>query len=255
MKRFAESIAYQQSNNSIIFFLGQAGFVIKSPCGTLLGIDLYLSDCVERYDGFKRLCPHLLEPSEIEFDYLVSTHAHYDHFDVDAMPLLLANGRTHLYASPRCKIEAERLHLREGQISYVNVGDSVRIDDIGLHFVFCDHGQSAPDAFGVVIDVAGKKLFVAGDTCLRLDKVDEILKHGPFDVMMAPINGAFGNLDEKACIELCKRIKPRLVVPCHYWMFAEQHGDPGLFKATIEKELPKQSFLLMRPGEELKLND
>ena len=36
-----------------IFFLGQAGFVFKSSTGTVLGVDLYLSDCVERFDGFK----------------------------------------------------------------------------------------------------------------------------------------------------------------------------------------------------------
>ena len=74
-----------------IFFLGQAGFIIKSRKGTLIGIDMYLSDCVERMDGFKRLMPKILEPDDIIFDAVVTTHFHFDHYDIDSIPVLMSN--------------------------------------------------------------------------------------------------------------------------------------------------------------------
>ena len=51
-----------------VFFLGQAGFVFKTPQNTLIAVDPYLSDCCNRYFGFKRLMPYILEAHELEFD-------------------------------------------------------------------------------------------------------------------------------------------------------------------------------------------
>ncbi len=253
MKEVAIRILSAPIGRTHLFFLGQAGFVLKSSKGTTLGIDLYLTDCVERYDGFKRLMPHLLLPQEVEFDYLVATHAHYDHFDVDAVPLMLANPKTRMFASMRCAQEAERLHLEPSKLDYVCVGDRRVAGDIRLSFIFCDHGESAPDALGLMIEIDGKILYIAGDTCLRLDKVDGILAGRKIDVMIAPINGAFGNLNEAEAVALCRTIKPRLMIPCHYWNFAEHHGDPGLFMQLIQEQFPGQRYVLMPPGERIDL--
>ena len=72
-----------------LFAAGQAGYIIKSSSGQLLAIDLYLSNCVERLEGhkgFKRLLPQILDPSTLTFDYIICTHPHLDHFDIDAVP-------------------------------------------------------------------------------------------------------------------------------------------------------------------------
>ena len=34
------------NNGTFMFYLGQAGYILKSKSGQLLGVDLYLSDCV-----------------------------------------------------------------------------------------------------------------------------------------------------------------------------------------------------------------
>ena len=39
-----------------ICFLGQAGFIFKTPDHQLIAVDPYLSNCCERYFGFKSLC-------------------------------------------------------------------------------------------------------------------------------------------------------------------------------------------------------
>ena len=233
-----------------LWSLGQAGFVVQSAAGHLLAIDPYLSECVERIEAshaFKRLLPRLLDPAELELDALVCTHAHVDHFDVDAVPALLANGRTRLFCSRGCAPLVAELHLgyHASRITYVAPGDSATVAGFSVDFLPCDHGTAAPDAVGVAVHVDGFTIVEAGDTCLRLDWLSRY--PSPIDVLVAPINGAFGNLSERDCATLAGALSPRLTIPCHYGMFAAHHGDPGLFCDEMAAlDLP---FFLLRQGE------
>lgn len=236
-----------------LFFVVQAGFVLKSKKGTTMGVDLYLTDCVERFDGFKRLSPKVMDPST-PLDYVVSSHWHLDHFDIDAMPLLMANGKTRLICADDCHDHVNDLNLDETRVTYIKKGDSVKCDDITVNAVFCDHGTGAPLAVGLVFEIDGYKVYLAGDTCLRLDKAPEVAEYGPFDVMLAPINGAFGNLNEHENVELCAYHKPKVSIPCHFWTFGEQHGDPGVWAEEMKNRLPDQRYVVMAAGEQLVLD-
>lgn len=237
-----------------IFSVGQAGFIIKSSSGQLLAIDLYLSDCVERLEGnvgFKRLLPKILSPYELEFDVVICTHPHWDHFDVDAVPVLMSNGHTELFCSVNCAelVKTLQMEYYDSHITYVKPLESYDIGDFHIDFVNCDHGEGASDAVGVVVIVDGKIIYEAGDTCLRLDRIREIPQ--PLDILIAPINGAYGNLNEEECAVLSEHLKPGIMVPCHYGMFASHHGDVGKFYDVMtEKKLP---FLLMQQGEQYRL--
>lgn len=234
-----------------IYFTGQAGFIFKNKTGTTVGVDLYLSDCVERMDGLdmKRLSPKVIDPHELHLDYVVATHWHLDHFDVDAMPILMADPHTKLLAAQDCRDHIRNLMLDLDRTTFISANDCFQYDGFTFQAVFCDHGDTAPLAIGMVISFDEIKIYIAGDTCLRLDKAAEIARYGPFDVMIAPINGAFGNLSEQDAIQLCAFHKPKLMIPCHYWTFAGHHGDPGIFQQKMQGQLPKQKYLLMAPGE------
>ena len=249
MSSFASRILSAPLGKTHLFFLGQAGFVFKTSKGTLIGVDLYLSNCVERFDGFKRLMPYLLDPSEIIFDYIIATHKHYDHFDIDSISTLIENHQTHLIAAIDCKKDIEQLEIQQKKVTYVRASDQYDGKDLKIYAVFCDHGLSAPDAIGLIIELDDKKIYIAGDTSLRLDKAQEISRLGPFDLMIAPINGAFGNLNEEEAVLLCGFHQPRLFIPCHYWNFAEHGGNPGVFADLMNTKYPSQSYLLMTMGE------
>ena len=253
MNDFETRLLYPDGKTSLNLNV-QAGFVLKSKKGTTMGVDLYLTDCVERYDGFKRLSPKVMNPST-PLDYVVCSHWHLDHFDIDAMPLLMGNRNTKLVCCEDCHDNVKKLNLDESRITYVKVGDTVTCDDITVYAVFCDHGTGAPLAVGFVFEIDGFKVYLAGDTALRLDKAPEVAKYGPFDVMLAPINGAFGNLNEEDNVKLCEFHHPRLSVPCHYWTFAEQHGDPGVWMEIMKEKLPEQKFKILAPGEQLVLDE
>ena len=243
----------KQSKGPVLFSVGQAGFILKSSSGQLLGIDLYLSNCVEQLEGhvgFKRLLPEILSPNELIFDVVICTHPHYDHFDVDSIPEIMQNG-SKLFASVDCKklVHQLRMEKQEDRITYVRPGDHCRCGDFDLIFVDCDHGEGAPDAFGVIIKVDGKVLYEVGDSCLRLDRVNEIPK--PIDVLMGPINGMYGNMNEIEMIQLSEAIQPELTIPCHYGMFASHGGDLKAFYDIATKKNIK--FLIMQQGEMLPL--
>ena len=99
------------------------------------------------------------------------------------------------------------------------------------------------------ITVDHKKIYEAGDTCLRLDRVEAYKKKGPFDVLIAPINGAYGNMNEQECARLSNALNPKITIPCHYGMFASHGGDPGKFYQIMTEQYPEQKFLLMAQGE------
>lgn len=250
MKDFAIQILTASAGRTHLFSTGQAGYIIKSKSGQLLAIDLYLSECVERLEenkGFKRLLPRILEPYELQFDVVICTHPHLDHFDIDSIPEIMSNEKTKLFCSVNCKKIIENLQLKyyNSRIKYVKPLESYNVGDFRINFVNCDHGRGAPDAVGVVITVDGKRIYEAGDTCLRLDRIDEILK--PLDVLIAPINGAFGNMNEDECSQLAEVLNPSITIPCHYGMFASHHGDIGKFyNIMMKKNLP---ILLMKQGE------
>lgn len=249
---FAAKVQRAEEGNTHLFFLGQAGFILKSSRGNLLGVDLYLSECAERlagHIGFKRLLPCILDASELTFDAIVATHWHWDHFDQDAIPNLMSASQTRLFASSQCEQTVTELCIPKEQVTYVKPGDCYKQGDFELDFVTCDHGQAAPDAVGLIITVDKKKIYMTGDTCLRLDRIAEYLSKGPIDVLIAPINGASGNLNEHDCAELSAALHPGLTIPCHYGMFVVPGGDPGLFLRNMRTICPLNDCLIMAQGE------
>lgn len=256
MKEFADKVMSTPHDGACLFSVGQAGYILKSSNGKLLGIDLYLSDYSERDEGhigFKRMLPKILGTKELVFDYLVCTHPHSDHFDYDSAYELMDNGKTVMFASMDCKKLVNALGVDENRVVYVKPGDSHTVDDFTVHFLNCDHGDGAPDAVGVIAEVDGKRVFEAGDTCLRLDRVGEILSHGEIDVMIAPINGAYGNLNEEDNARLTAEVKPKLAIPCHYGMFASHFGLPGLYMKYMKELCPEQKYMILTQGEFVKL--
>lgn len=239
-----------------LFYAGQAGYILKSKSGQIMAVDVCFSECCERIEGhmgFKRLLPKLLNPANNFYDYIVATHPHFDHFDIDAMPILLSNHQAKLVASVNCEQEIRRLGISNDNTYYETPGDSLTIGDYHLEFTQCDHGALAPDAFGVVITVDEKKIYMAGDTCKRMDRVDYFNAFGPFDIVIGPINGAYGNMNEEDYAEFSSSLNTELIIPCHYGMFAWHGGNPGKFLQIMQDKYTDKHVTLMAMGERIGL--
>lgn len=230
-------------------FIGQAGFIFTSSSGCKIGIDLYLSDCCQRLYGYKRLMPFIVDPKDLSLDFVVATHHHEDHFDVDSIPILLKQSKTELITSFDCKEKINNLEMENKNITYVKVGDVIKRTEFRLVAISCDHGESAPQAIGLLLEIDSKRIYIAGDTALRRDRKQEVLEYGDIDLMICPINGMFGNMNEQEAAEYTAVIQPRTVVPCHYWNFAEHQGNPYIFEQILQNRYPNQPYIIMRMGE------
>ncbi len=250
---FAQTVAAAKIEKGSlgVFFLGQAGFIIKTPDDKLTAIDPYLSNCCQRYFGFKRLMPRILAPHELSFDTLLISHAHYDHFDPDSIPNLMSGGKTRLIGAKDILPECERLGLKEN-ISTLSVGDTVKAGSLTVTGLPCDHGELAPDALALLIEGEGKRICFMGDTAYRPDLLENPVLQS-LDLLILPINGAFGNLNEREAAEVVKKLQPKLAIPCHYWNFAEHGGNPGLFQAAMAEKCQGQQYILMCQGEGIRI--
>lgn len=252
MKSFIEDLRNESTSCPMLYWLGQAGFIIRSSSGHTLGIDLYLSNCVESVEGhvgYHRLMPQIIDPMELELDVIIATHFHRDHFDIDAMPQLMANGKTRLFCAYDCQEDVERLVIDQSRTTFVKPGDKVECAEFIVDFIHSDHGAGAPLEVAPIVSVDGKHILETGDTSLHLDWKDEYLKAGALDVLIAPINGAYGNLNEQENVDLTAALKPQLAVPCHFGMFASHGGHPGLWKELMEEQIPEQRYKFFTMGE------
>jgi L-ascorbate 6-phosphate lactonase len=80
------------------------------------------------------------------------------------------------------------------------------------------------------------------------DRIRESLGNIAIDVMIAPINGAYGNLNAKEACGLAELLKPKILIASHFWMFVEHGGDPALFLEE-SKRLSGIKGMVMAPGE------
>jgi L-ascorbate 6-phosphate lactonase len=218
-----------KSGEVVLFYLAQAGFCIKTPKGTLVGIDLYLSDCCERMFGFKRLIPALVKPDELSLDILAATHSHVDHLDPDALDIFAKNPKTFFVGAQDCRELYEKAGIAKSQIATLKEGEEISVKDIRFRAIYADHGDLAPEAIGLLMQIGDLTVYHTGDTSLQPEKILASLGRVQIDVMIVPINGAFGNVNEKEACQLAAAIKPNTVIAAHFGMFEVHGGDPVEF--------------------------
>jgi L-ascorbate 6-phosphate lactonase len=236
-----------------VFWLGQAGFVFKTPAGKIVYSDPYFTDYVQRalpeYGlAFKRVMPALVEADETEADYVVSTHSHQDHLDADALPILVKNPRVHFIGSLDCEKYYAEAGVPRDRFTILHKDESLSLGDFTLTGVYADHGDLAPEALGFLFNFDGIKVWQVGDTAYRPDRWTDLFAQN-VDIVLAPINGAFGNLNGVEAAKLAHDAHAKLVIPCHFWMFAQHLGSPLEFLEACKELAPEVQPMLLTQGE------
>jgi len=232
-----------------IFSLAQAGYLIKTAHGLRLAIDPYLSDSCERLFGFKRLVPPVISAAQLQADLFICTHAHADHLDQDSLPVIANYNQTYFIGAPDCQEGFGQAGLDKNRYTLLAAGQQKTIQGIAFRATYADHGDLAPDAVGFVIIIDGITIYLAGDTAYQPEKIGESVA-AAVDIMIAPINGAFGNLNEKEACLLAQRMKPKVLIGGHFGMFIEHGGSPKQFLEAAQS-LTGILPVILAPGERL----
>ena len=236
-----------------LFWLGQAGFLIKTASGRTIAIDPYFTDHVRHTlnnIGFKRLTPALCAADDIEFDVLLISHEHGDHFDTEAIGPMMANGKTQVYTNAPSAAAMEKMGLDMSRVHVLKKGEKVDMGEFTLLPVDCDHGELAPEALGLMLDFGFTRLYYAGDTALSYDRLTVPMEMKP-EVAILPINGAFGNLDGYQAAEYAGKLGCKVCVPCHFWTFPLHHGDPQQIIDSIGEKAPECKLEILCHGEHI----
>ncbi len=204
-------------------WIGQSGYIIKSQ-GTEIIIDPYLSDVVNKVSHYKRMVEAPINPAEIKADAVVCTHDHMDHLDPEAV-VEMPKG-THFITTNGGKKHLAELGIQTAEA--LNLGESTAVGSIKLTAVFAQHSC---EAFGLIVEAEGKKLYFSGDT-LYNEELFKIAEYKP-DYTFICINGKLGNMNVEEALVTAEKIGAKVNVPTHYGMFEANTEDPNKFTARI----------------------
>lgn len=223
-------------------WLGQAGFLFKSPAGVTVMVDPYLSDYAEEMWGLRRVLPPAIDPARFRPDLLLVSHWHEDHLDA---PLVrrYAKEPDVVFAGPgSCVARAQAWGWPAERTVTIERGGRHRMGDVEVTATFARHevpGALSEDAVGFLLDIGGVRVWDVADT--EYDARLRPLREERVDVMLVPINGVGGNLDAHEAALLAWQVRPRIAIPMHYNMWsAADFGpgatlDPALFRETLGK--------------------
>jgi L-ascorbate 6-phosphate lactonase len=243
------------------WWLGGSGFVFKTPAGTVICLDPYLSNCVEDLFGMKRAFATPIYPEDLRADAIISTHWHEDHLDPGSIPIIARNNPDAKFIMPPSAMaRAMSWGLRRSQIVSFTPGEPVLLKDATIEATPARHeagvaGWEVPDAVGVLLQIGKLTVYHSGDTEYDV-RLRRLKSHQP-DVAMLCINGVGGNMDAFEAALLAWHLGAAKVIPIHHLLWANKNPsadetlDPMLFVNTYKRLGGKGEAMVPTVGEEI----
>jgi len=234
-------------DQAAIVFLGQAGYYIKS-CGRAVLIDPYLSDACGGDPRFSRLYPAPADPKRLYADIYIVTHDHADHLDPQTI-IPYGVGKDTLFVAPHLTARhLRRLGIPEERIAVVDCGETRTLRDVQIGGIFAlGTSKDSIDTTGYKLTFAnGKSVYHTADTtyCSLLEQAAEYA-----DVMLACINGKYGNMNAEQAAALAKLLGVKYAIPNHYDVMALNSENPELFRYLCETLGIGERCRILEPGE------
>jgi L-ascorbate metabolism protein UlaG (beta-lactamase superfamily) len=211
-----------------ITWLGHATVLIQTAKGTNILVDPWIQN--PKYPKGYEL------PSTIQ--YILLTHGHGDHIG-DAVPVARKHGSMVVAI-----YELSDYIAKQGVEKTIgmNLGGTVKLDDVAATMVDAKHSSGAQNASGVhYVGVAagfvitpseGPVLYHAGDTCVFGDMrlIGELYKP---EIAMLPIGGHF-TMDPKEAAVAAKLLGAKTVLPIHWGTFPLLTGTPEELASQVD---------------------
>jgi L-ascorbate metabolism protein UlaG (beta-lactamase superfamily) len=231
-----------------IKFHGQACFELSDGSATLL-VDPFL----------KPNNPIAVATAEdVNPTHIAVTHGHADHI-ADAVPVARRTG-AHCIAIVEL---ANWLDSKGAEaVSDPNIGGTVEFDWGWIKLVpawhtntipgsdeapfSAEHGIPIGTATGFVINIGGKTVYHAGDTCLFSD-MKLIAERNPIDIALLPIGGHY-TMDRHDGVVAAEFVGAETVIPMHYNTFPPIETDAEAFKSDVESKTSSK-VVVLDPGE------
>lgn len=221
-----------------ITWLCQAGFILEAD-GKRIVVDPYMSNRLyetsRRDEQMNRMMPNPVPYEELKPDLVCFTHDHADHYDPEAVREIIG-------VYPDCKFAGSSSTLahfikdgyNKSNFTTLDIGDTYESDSYKIIAVPAYH--SDPLAVGYVFKIAGKTVYISGDSLYEPTLSADVKKAaGDIDIACICINGKLGNMPWEDAVKVVSELKPKFVHPMHYGLFARNTEDPRPFMAAVRK--------------------
>lgn len=233
---------FQVPRDSLVLWtLGQNGFLLKSPEGTVVVVDPYLTDhCVSLNAAygldFSRILPVFVEPEDLWVDLVLLTHSHLDHTDPETIRRFTRKDEARFMAPWQSWQQLLALKVPRDRAELIHPLETREFRDlqvIGTWSIPTD--PSDLNHMGFVIEFAnGIRFYNTGDTAFH-ELLAHVQKMEP-QIMTICINGGFQNLSPWDAARVVQLIRPEVVIPAHHDMMACNQQDPAMFEHSLKAQ-------------------
>jgi L-ascorbate 6-phosphate lactonase len=255
-----------EPGRAVAAWLGQAGFAVRGVDTTVL-VDPFLSP----YEG-RRYESTLTAEHCSDLDVVLCTHEHVDHLDRASVVGIAARSPAAVFVVPTPIVDmVTEAGVAPDRVVGMQPGQVLDLGALTVRAVPARHGVTMDDAYGFgealsggmvrflgyVLDVAGVRLYHAGDT-IHYEGMETTLRELHPDVAMLPINGRdaereargiVGNLDEREAVWLAEAMDTGVLVPMHHDLFAGNRGWPAHVVEWVERD-ERDVTVLVPPRDE-----
>ncbi len=239
-----------------LWWLGQAGFLLKSPSGKVLALDPYLSNSCKAlgeqagFDMDRQFPPPLPPAALVGIDLYLLTHSHQDHLDPETLAAYRAAGGQGPFLAPAETLE--RLHaagIPPHLTTLVWPNKTCACGDLTIRATFAiPFAEDDLTHVGYLISVRdGPTLYFTGDTGYHELLAVAARPHKP-DVLVCVINGAFRNLGPAEAALLAKQLDARVVIPCHHDLFRDNCQPPQMLRTNLKLHGLGDRYRLLEHG-------
>ncbi|MDR2618370.1 MAG: MBL fold metallo-hydrolase [Treponema sp.] len=253
-----------------IWFMGQHGFVLSLP-GAVIYIDVILNPLPGEDGKDRRRYPPPYGAGEvINADYVLCTHPHSDHLNLETLlPLADACREARFVVPSPSRQTLAKAGIAEDRIIGAVRGEELSLGALKIIPVAAIHTRFIQDepekdengrctSLGFIIKGGGLSLYHPGDTWITPGLAGSLKKLGPLDIAFLPINGTdwertadncVGNMNALDAVKLAMAVPIDLVIPSHYDMMPDNSEDPALFAGYMYRCCPQKRFHICALGE------
>ena len=244
------------ADSMAVWWLGQAGFLLKSPQGLTAVMDPYLSNTCgaigERLGiNCHRMFPPPIAPAELaDVKLYVLTHSHEDHLDPETLePYRQAGGRGPFLAPLETADRLREMKVPEDQIVTIWPNKTHTVGDLSFRATFAiPYGGDDLTHVGYLVAVnGGPTFYFTGDTAYHEVIGISVSEHKP-NVMFAVINGMARNLSPAEAARLAHQVQPEVVIPYHYDLFPDGRMYPHALRVNLLLYGMQERFQTLEQG-------
>jgi N-acyl-phosphatidylethanolamine-hydrolysing phospholipase D len=256
-----------------LVWVNHATFILQFEGVNILTDPIFSERCSPvQWAGPKRTTPPGLKIEELpQIDFIIISHDHYDHLDVESILAIQEKQKDNLptwFVPLKIKAWFEELGVKN--VVELDWWDKTEFAGWDIHCVPAQHfsgrGMTNRDGTlwaGWVLIKNDFRFYFAGDTGYSPDFKEIGERLGPFDLSCIPI-GAYQprwfmggvHVDPIEAVEIHKDVKSKLTVGMHWGTFplADEDMDepPRILKEALQKNgLSENEFIVLKNGESI----